>query len=343
MVGTVLTLNALTLGPLHVRLKNFIKKLIEDTDIVLGPDASYRTATFDGQEWETEGVFEAIAALRPKMPHLRVLFVEFLKGALETWERFTAEFDPGGDIDGLTPDEQDEFWLPATNDANEGALGGFRKNAVARPNQTVHQYEFKDTLRRNETQDFIDHEFIDADHAFVRAEARRVQDSRPQKQLQDAQVAYDKAEVEEHRLAEEKSNKKAEQWHEVLDSVVLITDPQVFDRQPKLTVPKLTNQLNVWRYRLGAPGIPAESKISKRAEKVAELGRLLTAYPGGVVPEAERVAPKRKAPAIAEGPYSALHSLPQRGARVLAPSVQAAPEDTVGETDLLYESDAEDI
>ncbi|KAL1704011.1 hypothetical protein EV121DRAFT_184481, partial [Schizophyllum commune] len=288
-------LNALTLGPLHARLKNFIKKLIADTTLVMGPNASYKTATFDGEPWERDGVFEAIEALREAalMPHL------------ETWERFSAEFDPGGSIDGLAADEKDEFWMPATNDANESALGGLRANAARRPNQTLHQFEAKDTFRRNGTQDFIDG-LEDEDHRFVREEARRVQQSRPQKQIRRAQVAHDDEEARRRQSAEEEKNRKALAWQERLDSVVFVADAGRLKHMRKID---LTDQLNYWRHKLFAPKVASESNIPNRPHKIAELERLLALYPNGVVPECERVEPKRKAPAVSLGPDSVLQDM----------------------------------
>ncbi|KAL1761684.1 hypothetical protein FB107DRAFT_200573 [Schizophyllum commune] len=334
-------LNALTLGPLHARLKNFIKKLIADTTLVLGPNASYKTATFDGEPWERDGVFEAIEALREAalMPHLEVLWVQFLEGALETWERFSAEFDPGGSIDGLTADEKDEFWMPATNDANESALGGLRANAARRPNQTLHQFEAKDTFRRNGTQDFID-SLEDEDHRFVREEARRVQQSRPQKQIRRAQVAHDDEEARRRQSAEEEKNRKALAWQERLDSVVFVADAGRLKHMRKID---LTDQLNYWRHKLFAPKVASESNIPNRPHKIAELERLLALYPNGVVPEYERVEPKRKAPAVSLGPDSVLQDMVVTP-RVLVGAVGSGSQgDEGGEEDPLYCSDSEDV
>ncbi|KAI5895940.1 uncharacterized protein SCHCODRAFT_02492628 [Schizophyllum commune H4-8] len=286
-------LNALTLGPLHTRLENFIKTLIADTTLVLGPNASYKTAAFDGEPWEREGVFEAIAALRKAdlMPHLE--------------RRGSAEFDPGSDIDGLTADEQDEFWMPVTNDANESALGGLRANVARRPNQTLHQFEAKDTFRRNGTQGFIDC-FEDEDHRYVRGEARRIQESRPQRQIRRAQVAHDDEEARRHQLVEEEKNKKALAWQERLEAIVFVAEE---DRLQTMRKVELTDQLNYWRHKLLAPKVAPEYSIPNRPHKIAELKRLLALYPNGAVPECEREGPKRKAPTASLGPESVLQDM----------------------------------
>jgi hypothetical protein len=47
-------------------------------------------------------------SLGPSLPYLKPLLVEFCKGALETWKRFTAEFEEGGIIDQLTPEREEK-------------------------------------------------------------------------------------------------------------------------------------------------------------------------------------------------------------------------------------------
>ncbi|KAI5900009.1 uncharacterized protein SCHCODRAFT_02485539 [Schizophyllum commune H4-8] len=333
------SLNALTLGPLHVCLRNFIEKLINNPNIVLGDNATHATATFDGKEWERAGVFEAIASLRDAMPHLEVLFVEFLRGALETWERFTAEFDPGGDISQLTTEEQDEFWMPATNDANKSALGGVRVNATARPNQTLHQFEAKDTFRRNNTQRFVNQDFIAEDHKFVRGETRLLQASRPQRQLQNAQVAHDEEEARRHQASEEQSNAKAVERQIKLDNTVLITDAEKLVRVRK---DALIDQLNYWRHRLLAKVEP-NTKISKNVDKVVELRKLLALFPGGVVPESERTIPKGKGHTLIVGPKAVLQDMPSISIASTEVVDHSVREEEGEEIDLLYESEVDDI
>ncbi|KAI5825463.1 hypothetical protein K523DRAFT_420000 [Schizophyllum commune Tattone D] len=338
-------LNALSLGPLHVRLKAFIAKLIDDPNIVLGTEATYETATFDGQEWEQAEVFEEIARLRVgSLPHLEVLFVEFLRGTLETWERFTAEFSPGGDIDGLTADERDEFWMPATNDANESALGGVRVNAAARPNQTLHQFEAKDTYRRNGTEGFIDYAFVEKeDHRFLHAEARALQASRPQMQLQNAQVTYNLTQAEQNKVTEAASRGKAMARQDKLNRVVLILDVEKL--KPLRFKPELQDQLNIWRHRLLAPKIPYGNKLTLRHQTLAEILRLVEAYPTGLVPAEERDLPKRKE-ITAAGPDSVLASMGSASAahaQVPAGNVPADGGETADSTDVLYDSEPDDL
>ena len=47
-----LAMNAIDLGPLHARLQTFLQCIIENPDILLAPDATYETGSFDGKIWE---------------------------------------------------------------------------------------------------------------------------------------------------------------------------------------------------------------------------------------------------------------------------------------------------
>jgi hypothetical protein len=90
--------NALELGPFHERVKNHIREPTEHPEIALSSDADPAKATLLGIGWERSDVIYWILSNMDSMPHLRILFVKFLKGTLATWERFTTEFAPDGAI-----------------------------------------------------------------------------------------------------------------------------------------------------------------------------------------------------------------------------------------------------
>ena len=96
---------------------------------------------------------------------MKAITVAFLRGALVTWEWFTAEFAPGGLIDEASADEKHLAWMPATNDVNEGALGAYRVVIRGKPSLTLHQYNAMAMFQHNDTQAFMD--------ATVRAERSR--------------------------------------------------------------------------------------------------------------------------------------------------------------------------
>lgn len=121
--------NALNMGPLHAEVAKHIKNLIENPDLILAVDARPELATLNGfAHWDRPGAaaVAAVHCLAPELPHLRAIFVTFLDGALETWTRFSAEFNDERDIAKFTEAEKKTCWMPTTNDANEGSLGEYR-------------------------------------------------------------------------------------------------------------------------------------------------------------------------------------------------------------------------
>ncbi|KAI0056411.1 hypothetical protein BV25DRAFT_1814075, partial [Artomyces pyxidatus] len=147
--------NMLNYGPYHRGVLSFIQKLIDNPSLLLGSDANPATGSMDGLDWFRPEAFEAVQKLAPELPYLEGALVAFLQGALATWERFTSEFAPGGLIDQATAIERERAWMPATNDANEGALGSFRLHARIKPNSTIHAYNAQATCTHNGTEDFI--------------------------------------------------------------------------------------------------------------------------------------------------------------------------------------------
>jgi hypothetical protein len=71
-------LNALDLGPYHEKVKARFKSIINNPDLLLGPDASHATGNISGELWVKPEGFYAIHALIPGLPHLREVLA-FLK------------------------------------------------------------------------------------------------------------------------------------------------------------------------------------------------------------------------------------------------------------------------
>ena len=165
--------NALDLGPLHKKVQNHIKRIIEDPSFLLGPAVTHETGTMDGREWESPEVILCIHKHAPSLPHLPALLVAFFEGAEETWKRFTSEYAPGGLIDEATVDEKDSAWMPPTNDVNEGALGSFRVLMRRQPHLTLLQYNAQAMFHQNETQAFMETNFQPEDYQYVHKKARQ--------------------------------------------------------------------------------------------------------------------------------------------------------------------------
>ena len=52
--------NVLDLGPLHVKVKAHCQSIIDNPELLLGPDASYKTGAMDGRQWKRPKAFYAV-------------------------------------------------------------------------------------------------------------------------------------------------------------------------------------------------------------------------------------------------------------------------------------------
>ena len=129
--------NALDLAPFYDQIITHLQAVIENPDLLLGPNASPETGSFDGQPWENGEAVDIIIKNQHLYPHLRPLLVQFFSGALETWKRFTSEFEPGSKISTLTPEERYLAFRRPSNDLNEGSLGILRQMYRSFPNITL--------------------------------------------------------------------------------------------------------------------------------------------------------------------------------------------------------------
>ena len=147
--------NHLNLGPLHDRVREHIKRIIADPDILLGPEATHVSGTLDGADWDRPDAFTAVQRLIPVLPHIRGALVAFFRGALVTWERFAAEFAPGGVVEQLTDIQRERIYMAATNDANEGLLGACRVDLRHNPNISMTQWNARKMYRMNDTTTYM--------------------------------------------------------------------------------------------------------------------------------------------------------------------------------------------
>jgi hypothetical protein len=110
----------------------------------------------DGKVWDRPESIYAIQALAPTLPHLRGALVAFLEGALDTWERFSAEYAPGGEIASASDLQRQNTWVPTTNNHNEGALGAMRVAKQKAPNMTLETHNARKMYKHNNTRAFMD-------------------------------------------------------------------------------------------------------------------------------------------------------------------------------------------
>ncbi len=174
--------NVLTLGPLHQKLKVHMNKIIQNPNLILAPDASYTLGALDSNIWYKPEVVVAIQQLVPNLPHIKPIMMTFFRGALETWERFTSEFQEGGDISKLTETEKGMIFMPSTNDVNEGALGTYRNNQRAKPRNTLCGFNAAFTYNMNEGESFNMEYLADEENqAYLRRRARKLDESQTER------------------------------------------------------------------------------------------------------------------------------------------------------------------
>ncbi|KIK96708.1 hypothetical protein PAXRUDRAFT_137914, partial [Paxillus rubicundulus Ve08.2h10] len=155
-------INVLDLSPLHDKTCLHCDHIIEDPTLLFG---SYKFGALDGLEWQNPTAVTAVHQLfsNNKLPHLHEALMAFFRGALTTWEHFSAEFEGGGTIDRMSREECNSTFMSATNDANEGALGSYRLHARQKPLTSLHHHNTLEQFKRNNTESFIDNTFTDAD------------------------------------------------------------------------------------------------------------------------------------------------------------------------------------
>jgi hypothetical protein len=168
-------LNMLELGPLHSEFKKHFKVLIADIDKLIGCHATAKTGAFKGEEWSDPELIKAIEELKKTLPEDQVkgAMIAFLTGALEVLERLTSEFDEGGLIDKATSEQRKKIFLPTTNDAAEGALGGLRLYARKNSNWALHKYNALRMYKKNQSAEFMQKHSTPELMMYIRAEARR--------------------------------------------------------------------------------------------------------------------------------------------------------------------------
>ncbi|THV05639.1 hypothetical protein K435DRAFT_647075 [Dendrothele bispora CBS 962.96] len=269
--------NALDLGPLHQKVEAHIRQILENPDVLFGPDASYETATLDGKAWHDPKAVETVFDMCSELVHLQAITLAFFRGSLSTWTRFSAEFAPGGLIDEATADEKQLAWMPSTNDANEGALGQLRVTLRNKPTLTLHQYNALAMYSRNQTISFMNALFEAEDHEFVMREARRIDSSGLAKKRRQEQVAFRTRIIQMSKEKEEAKKKRAQEICEKLASIPLIRSLTELNSSKTWTRKLLDDQLDALRYRK-VTGIPSKSSISKVVEKKAALEKAFKEY-----------------------------------------------------------------
>ena len=140
--------NALDLAPFYDRIISCLEPLIKNPNVLLGPNVSLETCTFNGQPLKNPEAVNLVRNNQHLYPHLQPLLIAFASGALKTWKRFIGDIGPGSKISELTPEERylafrlptnEVSWKGAANlDVQEGHIAGAPSSEPAiNPNQDV--------------------------------------------------------------------------------------------------------------------------------------------------------------------------------------------------------------
>jgi hypothetical protein len=264
----MLLLNHLNLGPFHDRLQSHIKDLIERPELLLDPTSPASMATLDGKEFDNPRAVASVHEQLSQFPSICPLLLGFLKGSLETWERFSSQFASDGLIRSLSDSEKDLAFMPATNDANEGALGQWRVFARAKPNSTIQHFSGASAFFRNDTQAFMDAKFQADDHQYIMRQARALDANGSTKKFQEELLGY------QQNIATSK-REKIEQWatklRELMDRLRGVTLITHSDKIRALKNAEIDEQLDVYRRVIGDTEVPKKCQVKVRALKLDAL------------------------------------------------------------------------
>ena len=270
--------NVLTLGPLHQKLKNHIKNIIENPDLILAPDASHKLGALDGKLWHRPDVIIVIQQLIPSLPHIKPIMTMFFRGALETWERFTSEFSESSDISKLTEVEQNMAFMPSTNDINEGALGTYRNNQRAKPSNTLCGFNAAFTFNMNEGNSFSKKYLSDDEsQAYLRRRAWDLDESQMERQREKEQVEADERVVSAKKVKANEKRQREQEKAERIAATQLILDPANI---AKMTNAQIDEQLDV--HRQWDKDIPIKARLKLKADRFEALLAAVSRYNTGV-------------------------------------------------------------
>ncbi|KIJ30576.1 hypothetical protein M422DRAFT_267823 [Sphaerobolus stellatus SS14] len=189
-VLAVLALFAHNLGPLHKDILGFMHRVIEDSDIIIGLDATQQSSLFDKKVWDQPELFYLIDVLKSTLPHLKDLLVAFFTGVAETCVRFTSEYETGGTIDKLSPERRLQAWMLSTNDINLGALGRYRVTIRRNPNMTEEGYNSSTMSKLNGTLAWMEDRLTSEDRAVIRRRVRKSDEQQLERKRRKIQAEY---------------------------------------------------------------------------------------------------------------------------------------------------------
>jgi hypothetical protein len=193
---------------------------------------------------------------------------------LETWLHFTVDYEEGGTIAILTPEERERAHMPPTNDANEGTLGERRTGSRHAPNMSLHQHNARKMYKRNNTKVYRRRFLVPRTFRLFRAKARIVDSSGLTKKSRKAQQDFDTAAVDVKHAKDKVKDAKVKAVNAELDKVTpwltqgrILLDPAT---QKEPTNKELDLQLAWHRCAEGPLPAGTESLIPKVSKLTAK-------------------------------------------------------------------------
>ena len=180
---------------------------------------------------------------------------------------------PGGPFDALTLEQRSRIFIPATNDANEGALGSWRVWRRYHPTCTATSFSNKTRAERNNTELFIEKHCNDDDHLYVMRQVRAIGASGENAQFRQDLIEDRQKQALATRKKQEDAERKKQQEIDRLIAVGLIVDRTAVER---MTVPQLDDQLKIHKQFL-KDDVLAKVKQKDMKTKALKLQALLAA------------------------------------------------------------------
>ena len=246
--GTVVNLLDPSIIALHRRLPEFCGYIAENPRLLLDldpvTDGDFSKITLDGKPWMDGMLIMSIQILASELPDLELMISAMFSGCMDGWHQFTKEFIPGGPIDQLTVEQRLRMFIPATNDASEGALGSWRVNARFHPNGTASGFSNKTRLERNNTEMFIEKLCGYDDQRYVMQQVRIEGTSGANAKFREHLLKSQQARALATRKKQQDAEKKKREEIARLIAVGLTVDRALIN---KMTVSQLNDQINIHR------------------------------------------------------------------------------------------------
>jgi hypothetical protein len=204
--------------------------------------------------------------------------IAFFEGALDTWLRFTSEYQPDGLIASASAAERLRAYMLPTNDDNEGGLGGKRVTTRHAPNMTLESHNARAMYRKNNTSAFIQKTLTLADQKYLHRKAREIDSSGMAKKRREIQAAAQRDTVEKKwkATAEQKAAHNAKCAK--IDAVVARLDVRNIQDAPG-TNADLDLQLE-W-HRCRDTLVPKKTDVKLKVDKIKALVEAVECHNSG--------------------------------------------------------------